>query len=247
MWNNVKRTIVTALATLGVLFIIIMVWPEDKEETPSVTTSGQNNTSTSTSTVSASVETPASVSHEPETPAETEEPSETGEPAAPAVPSEPSNGNEAAGVNIPSSESRGNALSFKTISLDEQTVSQDIFADYDLTIVHVWGTFCGPCIAEMGDYADLYKELPSNVNLIGIICDVYDGIDSNVSDARKILGDAGAEFMNLRTSDDVYDITSVFQYVPSSFFVDREGHVIGKMMDGASFSETKSRLDGYLQ
>lgn len=150
-------------------------------------------------------------------------------------------------VSIPASEVSDNTMRFRTISLDEKQITQDIFSGYDLTVVHVWGTYCGPCIAEMGDYAKFYDELPDNVNLVGVICDVYDGIDNNVKAADKILSDAGAGFMNLRTSDDLYDIVGEFRYVPSSFFVDKEGHIIGELMDGASFSDMKSRLDGYLK
>ena len=131
--------------------------------------------------------------------------------------------------------------------MDNDKITQDIFSGYDITVVHVWGTFCGPCIAEMGDYADFYKDLPDNVNMIAIICDVYDGIDSNVSEAKDILKDADADFTNLRTSDDLYDVIGEFQYVPSSFFVDGEGHIIGSMMDGVGFEDTKKRLEGYLE
>ena len=99
----------------------------------------------------------------------------------------------------------------------------------------------------MGDYARFYSKRPDNVNLIAIVCDVYDGIDSNVSAANDILGDAGAKFLNLRTSDDLYDLVGGFQYVPSSFFVDRDGHLIGEMMDGANFEMTMERLEGYIK
>ncbi len=150
-------------------------------------------------------------------------------------------------VTIPESELSGKTLKFKTVTLDNKEVSQDIFSDYDITVVHVWGTFCGGCLQEMKDYADFYKNLPANINLVGIVCDVYDGIDSNAQDAKEILGDAGAEFMNLVTSDDIYEITYSFQYVPSTFFVDKEGHVIGEMMDGAGFEDTKRVLDGYTE
>ena len=40
------------------------------------------------------------------------------------------------------------------------------------------------------------KKLPDNVNLIAIISDVYDGIDSTVPDPYSILKDAGAKFVN---------------------------------------------------
>ncbi len=154
-------------------------------------------------------------------------------------------GNKAA-VKIPESALSKTTLSFVTTTLDQQTVTQDVFSDYDITIVHVWGTFCPPCIAEMGDYASLYASLPDNVNLIGIVCDVFDGTDSSVKEANSILGNAGAEFMNLRTSESVYEITESFYYVPSSFFVDREGHVIGEMLDGAGIGDTKRELAAYL-
>ncbi len=151
-----------------------------------------------------------------------------------------------AAVHIPSSDVSDQALKFKTVTLDNQKATQDIFSGYDLTIVHIWGTYCDDCIAEMSDYAALDAELPDNVNLVGLITDVYDGIDSNVSDANRILKNAGAGFMNLRISDDLYAVTSYIQYLPSTFFVDREGHVVGGMMDGATIKETKKRLGSYI-
>ena len=154
---------------------------------------------------------------------------------------------EGTSIIIPESEVREDALSFVTTTLDGQVVTENIFSDYDLTVVHVWGTYCDPCIKEMGEYAVLYRELPPNVNLIGIVCDVYDGINNNVSEAENILNSTGAGFINLRTSDSIYDITASFQFVPSSFLVDRDGHIVGDLMDGAYFEETRERLYGYLE
>lgn len=137
------------------------------------------------------------------------------------------------------------AFIFETVTLDGEKVDQDIFSDYDLTVVHLWGTFCPPCIKEMGEYARFYDDLPEGVNLVGIICDVYKGYEDNVHAAHDILDDAGAKFTNLRTSESIYNVTSYFQFVPSSFFVDRNGHIIGQMLDGASFDDTMSFLEEY--
>ena len=38
---------------------------------------------------------------------------------------------------------------FESKTLDGEDVSQDIFSKADLTMVNIWGTFCGPCIKEM--------------------------------------------------------------------------------------------------
>ena len=39
--------------------------------------------------------------------------------------------------------------SFTAQTLDGTEVTQDIFKETDLTMVNIWGTFCGPCIREM--------------------------------------------------------------------------------------------------
>lgn len=150
-------------------------------------------------------------------------------------------------VTIPESELSANTISFTSTTLDGEPVNESIFADYDITIVHMWGTFCGPCIAEMGEYASMYEEKPDNVNLVGLICDVYEGDETSVDDAHEILSDAGAEFTNLRMSESLYNLTSSLGFVPSSFFVDSEGHLIGEMLDGADFDMTMEQLDTYIE
>ncbi|MBR2186806.1 MAG: redoxin domain-containing protein [Lachnospiraceae bacterium] len=169
------------------------------------------------------------------------------EEAAPGEGSGREEGGNRVQVNIPESELGVVSLKFRSTTLDNKVVTEDIFKDYDLTLVHVWGTYCGPCIAEMGDYAELYRNLPDNVNLVGLVCDVYDGIDINVDAAHEILDDAGAEFTNIATSDSNYDLVSSFRYVPSSFFVNREGRIVGTVLEGVHFEQTKKRLDSYLE
>ena len=240
MWESIKKTIVIALATLGVLFIVIMLIPDDEE--PAETAQSEEISEEADADEKSEEE-----AEEDE--AEAEEETEDAEAVKEDAKEEETAKDEGniAKVDIPSSEISDQKLEFTTVTLDGEKIDQDIFSDYDITVVHVWGTFCQPCIAEMGDYAKLYKKLPDNVNLIAIVCDVYEGIDTNVSEANDILGNAKAKFLNLRTSDDLYDVVGYFQYVPSSFFVDKEGRVIGSMMDGASFSDTKERLESYLK
>ncbi len=133
-------------------------------------------------------------------------------------------------------------ISFSTADLDGNTVTSDIFKDYDVTLVHVWATYCGPCIAEMGNYATLYENLPDNTNIIGLVIDVNEGDDYNVDSAKSILEDANASFTNLRLNEELYEVISNIQYVPSSFFVDSEGNIIGDILEGKGFDETNNKL-----
>ncbi len=224
MWSKLKTVIVTVLSTLGVLFIILMIIPDDEDE---------------------AVDPPALLMQDVREDQKTQEVLPTQEPRE--VQDNGDSSRSTVTLDIPASEISDKKLKFTTKTLDGRKVDQDIFADYDITLVHVWGTFCGPCIEEMGEYARFYENAPENVNLVGIICDVYDGIDTNVNDADDILNEAGAGFMNLRTSDSIYDVTEAIDYIPTSFFVDRNGHIIGEIMIGRSFDDTMSRLNGYIR
>jgi len=140
-----------------------------------------------------------------------------------------------------------NSIMFTTVDLDGKPVTQDIFADADLTVVHVWGTFCGPCIQEMPEYAEFYQNMPDNVNLIGIVCDVSEGDAQGVQSAKDIMNDAGAGFQNLCVSDSVEPLVADFQFVPSVFFVDKNGHLVGDIMDGAAYPDMEAQLSALME
>ena len=243
MLKKILKVITIILASWGLLFIIILLIPDNEED----------STDALQTVAEESAEEESGEEKEPEeaSPGYEEETAEAvqgafGE-AAPGEDSGREEGGNTVHVNIPESEISGETFSFRSVSLDNKVVTGDIFKDYDLTVVHVWGTYCGPCIAEMKDYAELYRELPDNVNLVGFVLDVYDGLDNNVDAAHEILDDAGAEFTNIRTSDSNFYLLSSFQYIPSSFFVDREGRIVGELMDGGFFGETRKRLESYLE
>ena len=178
---------------------------------------------------------------------ESEKTTETAESQEVSESQETENKGNSVKINIPDSEISGKKIVFNSVTLENREIDQSIFSEYDITVVHVWGTFCGPCIAEMGGYAEFYNELPENVNLVAIVCDTYDGMDNNVQEAEKILNNAGAGFTNIRVSDDLYNTISSIQYVPTSFLVDREGHIIGHILEGAGINETRKYLNRYLE
>ena len=243
MFKKIKTVAIAILAILGVLFVIVMLMPDDE-------TADDNESEVaveeSVSSEEETVEETVQVAEEPESLSEEEAPAVTEEASEESSDTNAGSGNTVT-VNIPSSEISDKTLKFKTLTLDNKEVTQDVFKDYDLTVVHMWGTYCMPCVKEMGDYAAFYKDLPDNINMIAIVIDVYDGIDTNVSSANEILSNAGAEFVNVRNSDSLYDLLKSIQYVPSSAIVDKDGHIVGKILDGASFEDTKKKLNEYIK
>ena len=55
-----------------------------------------------------------------------------------------------------------NMPEFSTTDMDGNKVTNDTFADYDLTVVNFWATYCNPCIDELPELAEWKKELPDN-------------------------------------------------------------------------------------
>ena len=128
--------------------------------------------------------------------------------------------------------------SFSATDLDGNTIDQSMLADYDLTMVNVWATFCGPCIKEMPDLGALSQEYQDKgVQIIGLVSDVLnsDGTinEEQVQTARDIVSETGAAYTHLLPSEDLYGVLSQIQYVPTTFFVDSTGAQVGSAVISA--------------
>ncbi|MDO4409124.1 MAG: TlpA disulfide reductase family protein, partial [Eubacteriales bacterium] len=88
-------------------------------------------------------------------------------------------------------DSAASAISFETTDLDGNVVkSADLFKGHRLTMVNIWGTFCGPCIDEMPELEKLnYRLKQKDCAIVGIVCDVESPEDSETIGAAKSLID----------------------------------------------------------
>ena len=123
---------------------------------------------------------------------------------------------------------------FKTKTLDGKDVNQDIFAEADLTMVNIWGTFCGPCIREMPDLGELSREYADKgFQMVGIISDVSRPEDET---ALEIVDKTEADYTHLVIPDDAnmqYRILRNAQVVPTTIFLDKNGNQVGETYPGA--------------
>ena len=122
--------------------------------------------------------------------------------------------------------------SFSTTDLEGNAVDQSILEGYDLTLVNVWATFCGPCLSEMPDLGKLSAEYAEKgVQILGLVSDTLgsDGsIDPNqVELAQEIVEETGADYLHLLPSSDLYGLLGQIYGVPTTFFVDSEGTQVG--------------------
>lgn len=137
--------------------------------------------------------------------------------------------------------------SFTTKDLNGNTVTNDIFAKKKLTVVNVWGTFCGPCIEEMPELQKWSEEMSNDVQIIGLVGDIDGENDKKHLDlAKKIVDKAGVNFINLIANNDFKDMMSGIIGFPTTFLVDQSGAIVGDPIVGAEMDSYKSAVEAYL-
>ncbi len=137
---------------------------------------------------------------------------------------------------------------FTTEDLDGNPVTQDLFGEKDLTVVNIWGTFCSPCIGEMPELAAWDEELPDNVQLVGLICDIQGDEDVKGRElAAAIVEKAGVGFPQLIANEDFAPLMQWVVGVPTTIFVDKDGKLVGEPIVGAYVEGYRSFVEDYLK
>ncbi len=131
---------------------------------------------------------------------------------------------------------------FSTTDLDGDDVDQSILADYDLNMINLWATYCGPCLNEMPHLGELAEEYANkHVQIIGIVLDVInsDGSlsESQLKTAQDIVSETNAAYTHIVPSSDLFALLYQFPSVPSTFFVDHDGNLVGDIYIGAHSKE----------
>lgn len=143
----------------------------------------------------------------------------------------------------------GTFSEFVTYDIDGNEVTESIFANKDLTVVNIWGTFCGPCINEMPELGAWEKELPDNVQIVGLIVDISSTDDeTQIAAAKQITEKADVGFVNLIGGNGDFDeLISSIVGVPTTIFVDKSGNIVGEIIVGADVDRYKSFVNKYIE
>ena len=149
-------------------------------------------------------------------------------------------------VSIYPSTGDGAAVSFETQDLDGNPVtSQELFAGHKITMVNLWATWCINCKAEMEELEALNKEwAEKGCQIIGI-CDDADE-EEMIPTAKKILEEHGVTFRNVRSNDVIRDEQLPAVAMPTSYFVDSEGRILGSPIVGKNVEQYKETLQQLL-
>ena len=136
--------------------------------------------------------------------------------------------------------------SFVSTDLDGNEVTEAIFAEKDVTILNVWGTYCGPCKEEMPDLAKLSKELPDNAQIVGMVIDVPEGDADMIAMAKEICKDTNVTFTNILMNDSVEKLLNSVEAIPTTFILDSEGKTVCAPIVGADVESYAKAVQEYL-
>lgn len=160
-----------------------------------------------------------------------------------------SNNNEVQSNALDEFKVYGKFAEFTTNDIDGNEVTESIFANKDLTVVNIWGTFCGPCINEMPELGAWEKELPDNVQIVGLIVDISStDNETQIAAAKQITEKADVGFVNLIGGNGAFDeLIGSIVGVPTTIFVDKSGNIVGEIIVGADVDRYKSFVNKYIE
>lgn len=128
---------------------------------------------------------------------------------------------------------------FSARDVNGNTVTNSVFAGYEVTMVNIWASYCGPCANEMPDLAALNSEYKSRgFQVVGIIVDAADSSgnvdDSALSDAKSVISKTGADYTHIIPSASMFSkYLNKVSSVPTTVFVNSDGEIIGSAYVGS--------------
>lgn len=158
----------------------------------------------------------------------------------------PENSPEAESISAVPAEPSAAQVTFEGTDLDGNPVSSEVFSHSKLTMVNVWATYCNPCLREMPELGELAAEYDAGeFQLIGIVSDVMEGTDQ--SQAERLVQQTGANYPHLLLNESIYyalltDVTGV----PTTFFIDENGAVLGRVVGAREKSVWEEIINGLL-
>ena len=136
---------------------------------------------------------------------------------------------------------------FESTTIAGDSIDASIFTEAEVTMVNIWGTFCGPCINEMPDLAELYGERPEGCALVGVLTDVYTDENLgivNLDTANQIVTETGVNYDNIIPDETLYQfLAENITGVPTTLYVDSEGNILGGVVGARSKDEYKAILE----
>lgn len=128
------------------------------------------------------------------------------------------------------------AQDFQLVDLQGNKVS---LSDYQgkKVFLNFWATWCPPCKAEMPEIEKIYQETKDS-DLVILALEIGEPLD----DVKSFIDDNNYNFKVLLDLDQSVATAYGISAIPTSFFIDEEGNIIGKRVGGMNYDEMKGYI-----
>ena len=130
----------------------------------------------------------------------------------------------------------------KTVSGED--ISSDLFKDSKLTVVNVWGSWCGPCVQEIPELQKLYESMKDkDVNVIGLAQDAGTDLDA----VKEIIDKNKVTYQNIVPEGATEDFVMSIMAFPTTFFVDSDRNIVGVVQGNRNLEAFTAAVEGVLE
>ena len=142
---------------------------------------------------------------------------------------------------------------FSTVDLFGNPMDHTVFADNKLTMVNVWATWCGPCVAEIPELGKIAKDYADQgVAVIGVLADSI--MDNNltrdegsITAGIDILRESNAKYINLIPDKSLNNFIMELEYYPTTFFVDHTGTILYEKVGSNNYESWAAEIERLLE
>lgn len=140
-------------------------------------------------------------------------------------------------------------LTFEASTIDGESLTSECFGDSKLTMINVWATYCNPCLSEMPDLGEIAASYDAtDFQIIGIISDVMaESGEEDIEYAKELITQTGANYPHLLLNESLYsNLVGAVSSVPTTFFVNQEGEVLGYVVGAKSKGDWEAIINELL-